>query len=190
MEDEDAEMQFLHAVIESQWHYCKRKLILQGNASSALPVSAKCSWRVMGQDPLTAERDVCGGNHHAVHFNTLTFAGMLPVCSERVDPCRLMALSLRLRLLSSLCSFCLFWTSIRAVMKVFFTSFSNSSSSLRASWATSSSEYSRIAASIRHKISSSAELGISLSPAWQAFGLIRLDQSEQHLTFTLWLMFL
>lgn len=99
---------------------------------------------------------------------------MLPVFSmEPMEPvfipppCRLRALSRRRRLLLSRCSFCLFCTSIRAVMNVFFTSFSNSSSSRRANWPISSSEYSRMAASTRCSSSTSAELGIRLRPAEQ-----------------------
>ena len=98
----------------------------------------------------------------------VTLAGMLPVFSvEFVPPCRLSALSRRRRLPLSRCSFCLFCTSIRAVMKAFFTSFSNSSSSRRASWLISSSENSRMVASTRCSSSTSAELGIRLRPAWK-----------------------
>lgn len=107
-------------------------------------------------------------------FLLLTLTGILPVFSvmpvELVfmpPPCRLRALSRRRRLLLSRCSFCLFCTSIRAVMKVFFTSFSNSSSSRRANWLISSSEYSQMAASTRCSSSTSAELGIRLRPVEQ-----------------------
>lgn len=110
----------------------------------------------------------------------LTLTGMVPVFSVGPvfpaftvgipPPCRLRALSRRRRLLLSRCSLCLFCTSIRAVMNVFFTSFSNSSSSRRASWLTSSSEYSRMAASTRCSSSTSAELGIRLRPAEQMKG--------------------
>lgn len=103
-----------------------------------------------------------------------TLAGMLPVFSAEPilmpPPCRLRALSLRRRLLLSRCSLCLFCTSIRAVMNVFFTSFSNSSSSRRANWLISSSEYSRMAVSTRCSSSTRAELGIRLRPTeWRGW---------------------
>lgn len=64
----------------------------------------------------------------------------------------------------SLCSFCLFCTSIRAEMKLFSTSFSNSSSSRRASCCTSSSEYCLMAASISSSSSFSSDTDSLFTP--------------------------
>lgn len=66
---------------------------------------------------------------------------------------------------SSRCSFCRFCTSMSAEMKLFFTSFSKSSSSLRASCCTSSSENLRMFVSVSSRRSfSSATLRV-LTPA-------------------------
>lgn len=65
----------------------------------------------------------------------------------------------------SLCSFCLFCTSMRTEIKLFFTSFSNSSSSRRANCCTSSSENSLMAASISSSSSFNSDTESLFTPA-------------------------
>lgn len=64
----------------------------------------------------------------------------------------------------SLCSFCLFCTSMRTEIKLFFTSFSNSSSSRRANCCTSSSEYSLMAVSISSRSSFNSDTESLFTP--------------------------
>lgn len=64
----------------------------------------------------------------------------------------------------SLCSFCLFCTSMRTEIKLFFTSFSNSSSSRRANCCTSSSEYSLMAVSISSSSSFNSDADSLFTP--------------------------